>query len=405
MPSSNWIAPNEASLLKVNLTSRTYTKDKLPAALSAVESPKIAWSAAGKKMFYLGGKDLVNGGFGFFAYTFNAKDGWKDISKVMKAPAYGGTKIIAFAGYGDVTTLSDIYILDVATTTWTKGANAPASEARTSTACGVSGDYFVSWSGSSDGSDFGDKFPSTVIYNIKTNQWTDSFVGSGNAPKATTQRPTSSSVPSSETPLSNKTSSNSPSVSVILLPILGIVILGLGVGIFIRYRSHRSPVEEKKNNAHYEEQTEDHSRGRNPHHSQIDSPATLSTSIVYDGSGASGERVQRNPHYSPQHPTYVAQEYNYHSSVPAYYQDSPISYPSHTLENWPQRGAFVAGRPMEEEKVSQHPHALVMDQESADYVPYSCAVPDKTSSDGDDSYVRPNMVYTGQFQDPSVNKS
>ncbi|KAG0219550.1 hypothetical protein BGX33_002495 [Mortierella sp. NVP41] len=73
-------------------------------------------------------------------------------------------------------TLGDIYILDVATLTWTRGPDGGLTVARFESACAVTNDYFISWGG------YNNNVPTipatTVVYNIKTASWTTKFDGS-----------------------------------------------------------------------------------------------------------------------------------------------------------------------------------------------------------------------------------
>ena len=56
--------------------------------------------------------------------------------------------MIVFGGAGlNGIAKADIHILDLATSKWTTGKPADASQARTNMACAVSGDSFVAWGG------------------------------------------------------------------------------------------------------------------------------------------------------------------------------------------------------------------------------------------------------------------
>ncbi|KAF9933815.1 hypothetical protein BGZ75_004546 [Mortierella antarctica] len=103
-------------------------------------------------------------------------------------PAYNGTKFIVFGGalYPDVVMEVDgvisraaikgsIYILDVQTLTWSKGADADPQYIRSDMACGVSGDNFVAWGGEVHAT-YISTLGTPIIYNLKTNSWTKEFV-------------------------------------------------------------------------------------------------------------------------------------------------------------------------------------------------------------------------------------
>lgn len=87
------------------------------------------------------------------------------------ASAYGGTKLVLFGGIQNSGALSDIFIYDVATNTWTQGQDGSNKRARASAACTVSGDYFITYGGYSGK---GNRYPPpelTSVYNLKTNTW------------------------------------------------------------------------------------------------------------------------------------------------------------------------------------------------------------------------------------------
>lgn len=46
-----------------------------------------------------------------------------------------------------MTVNNGLFILDLASLTWSKGADAPAAEARMGHACAVNGDSFIAWGG------------------------------------------------------------------------------------------------------------------------------------------------------------------------------------------------------------------------------------------------------------------
>ncbi|KAG0279071.1 hypothetical protein BGZ95_002377 [Linnemannia exigua] len=89
------------------------------------------------------------------------------------APAYDGFKMVVFGGsIKDNVQLSDIYILNVPTMTWTKGSAPPVPLNRSSMACTVGGDNFVAWGGFNaqkavDGT--------PIIYNLRKNEWTTTY--------------------------------------------------------------------------------------------------------------------------------------------------------------------------------------------------------------------------------------
>ncbi|KAG0084168.1 hypothetical protein BGZ93_001362 [Podila epicladia] len=86
--------------------------------------------------------------------------------------AYNGTKLVLFGGIqGGLEPMNDIYVYDVVTNRWLQGEPGTSTRARASAACGVSGDYFITFGG------YGHKITRvppqelTSVYNLKTNKW------------------------------------------------------------------------------------------------------------------------------------------------------------------------------------------------------------------------------------------
>lgn len=104
-------------------------------------------------------------------------------------PAYNGTKMVVFGGMPATTVtnitniladgLSDIYVLDVASLTWTKGSDGGMERARSSHVCAISGDTLVAWGGISKA---GNSPPGQIlsVYDLRSNTWQEvSSVKSG----------------------------------------------------------------------------------------------------------------------------------------------------------------------------------------------------------------------------------
>ncbi|KAF9386495.1 hypothetical protein CPC16_007501 [Podila verticillata] len=95
-------------------------------------------------------------------------------------PAYNGTKMVVFGGIPATTVtnitdipadgLSDIYVLDVASLTWTKGSDGGQERARSGHVCAVSRDTLVAWGGISRA---GNSLPGQIlsVYDLKSNTW------------------------------------------------------------------------------------------------------------------------------------------------------------------------------------------------------------------------------------------
>ncbi|KAF9311827.1 hypothetical protein BG003_006912 [Podila horticola] len=86
--------------------------------------------------------------------------------------AYNGTKLVLFGGIkGGLEPMSDIYIYDVVTNSWTQGEPGTSTRARASAACGVSGDYFITFGGYANKRNRLPPQELTSVYNLKSNTW------------------------------------------------------------------------------------------------------------------------------------------------------------------------------------------------------------------------------------------
>ncbi|KAI8363280.1 hypothetical protein B0O80DRAFT_10115 [Mortierella sp. GBAus27b] len=80
--------------------------------------------------------------------------------------AYGGSKI---ALYAPVDILNAVFILDVATLTWTRSSLVPGTFG---SACGVSGDQLIVWGGTMVNSNATDR---TLVYDMKAGTWSTTY--------------------------------------------------------------------------------------------------------------------------------------------------------------------------------------------------------------------------------------
>ncbi|KAG0013066.1 hypothetical protein BGZ82_002307 [Podila clonocystis] len=163
-----------------------YYHDKQP-NMEKLVVYSVAWSAGLRSMLLFGGKDSHTGMTNNDLYAYNEASGWRllsvkgDIPSPRRSscfvPAYQGTKMVLFGGLTTtLVTLGDIYILDVATLTWTRGPDGGLTFARFESACAVTNDYFISWGGINILP--ATNTATTVVYNIKTASWTTNFDGS-----------------------------------------------------------------------------------------------------------------------------------------------------------------------------------------------------------------------------------
>ncbi|KAG0079030.1 hypothetical protein BGZ92_001218 [Podila epicladia] len=99
------------------------------------------------------------------------------------AAAASGTRIVVMGGFTDVVTnpvISDLAILNLTTNSWIPGqAISAANYGRAGPACGVSGDMVVIWGGERNKGIIPTNV--TLVHNMKTNQWTSSFVPSASS--------------------------------------------------------------------------------------------------------------------------------------------------------------------------------------------------------------------------------
>ncbi|KAF9361961.1 hypothetical protein BGX34_006799 [Mortierella sp. NVP85] len=243
----------DADMMVVNLTAKTYNRVMMAPALIRSKDYSAAWSASSRKLFYFGGT-TESGKIEYFnAYSYDKQGGWRDLNKDMKGPipttrkasclvsAYGGTKLIYFGGYTkDRAELRpEIFLFDVATLTWTSGTIPPKKDQRGAAACGVSGDYFITWGGIGSHDDAGLK-DTTAVYNMKTNLWTSSYVAAPIS-TATTQNNsipplTSSGAPSSSSP-GNSSDSSRRTIAIIAVAL--VVVVALIVWALFLYRRYR----------------------------------------------------------------------------------------------------------------------------------------------------------------------
>ncbi|KAF9090812.1 hypothetical protein BGX23_005684 [Mortierella sp. AD031] len=188
----------------------------------------FAWNAYRGSMMLLGRS--------FLAGNANATVVWE-----MTPQAHGGRKLIAYGGYHDEenektvgwTKSNKIYILDVATFTWSVGPTAP--EGRAYMACASSGDYFVAWGGYTSG--VGLLSSKTMYFNFVTNQWIDE-TWINNDTTTTTVAPTVTPSSPPEPNLNQESPTNN--ATVIGGVIAGAVALGTIIGILV-VRHRRRP--------------------------------------------------------------------------------------------------------------------------------------------------------------------
>ncbi|KAF9349403.1 hypothetical protein BGX26_012286 [Mortierella sp. AD094] len=205
--------------------------------LATMVAYSIAWSAQLKKMIVFGGAVSGTNNVNNNMYTWDSNSAWTLITPGGTVPsprrsacmvsAYGGSKMLLYGGLTNQSNsvLSDIYILDTATMTWTKGTDAGVSSARAATACAVTNDLFISWGGGGVNTVITSNL--TIIYNIKKDAWQSTY------------SPTPNTSPSGGSN-SNSGSGSSTNIGAIVGGAVGgVVVVALIVG-FLVYRSKRN---------------------------------------------------------------------------------------------------------------------------------------------------------------------
>lgn len=236
----------EGDMMIVNASANSYTRMFMAPPLQVADSFSVAWSRPSRKLFLFGGN---TGSYGqidrFNAFSYSEATQWDDLRGLMKGDvptprkeaclvsAYGGTKMILFGGftYDRTSVLRDIYVLEVATMTWTKGIDVSKEDQRGIAACGVSNDHFIAWGGGTDRVSGSTKnfvqVNSTIVYNLKTNNWTSTYICAS---------PTSLDAPSGTDPSPSDKSSRVINIAV---AVLGVAIMTLVIWALRLYRTYR----------------------------------------------------------------------------------------------------------------------------------------------------------------------
>ncbi|KAG0022857.1 hypothetical protein BGZ82_010892 [Podila clonocystis] len=181
-------ADTVGSLLKYSPGAKTSTPGSMPTGLSNITMYAASWNTLLSTFLVHGGRtrgsiDGMQNGL----FRYNVADGsWASVTTSGQVPpatmgsclvqAYGGTKMVLFGGDGiGSVAQSGIYVLDVQTWTWTKGADAGAVNARGGAACAVTNNLFVAQGGWTRDPYEGVTKQPTIIYNLKTGVWQNRF--------------------------------------------------------------------------------------------------------------------------------------------------------------------------------------------------------------------------------------
>ncbi|KAF9310377.1 hypothetical protein BG003_008631 [Podila horticola] len=188
IPAAYRPTPDANATMRFSPTAGTATSLPRFADVDGHQYYTLAASESAKAIYFFGGL-VVNDVFATFARLDYGGSAWSLVTAQGQVPtaravscmvaAYGGTKLVVMGGEGaGKIVLSDIYIYDVASNTWTKGQDGGATRGRAGHACAASGDNVVVHGGYINIS----RAPvpeMTSVFSLKTNTWLQAFVPSG----------------------------------------------------------------------------------------------------------------------------------------------------------------------------------------------------------------------------------
>ncbi|KAG0254621.1 hypothetical protein BG011_005619 [Mortierella polycephala] len=154
---------NEGTQMAIYRYNGRFSWAPMPtAAVMPLESwlYSAVWSTLRGTMLLYGGNDLDSDQGSQFLVEYDPRtNAWSriptrgispgDIYNHCMVPAYNGTKMVVFGGQHNkmVGSLGSIYVLDLESMSWTKGADVDRALWRSNMACTVAGDNFVAWGG------------------------------------------------------------------------------------------------------------------------------------------------------------------------------------------------------------------------------------------------------------------
>ncbi|KAK3827790.1 MAG: hypothetical protein J3Q66DRAFT_321093 [Benniella sp.] len=391
------------SLMRLNITSKSYDRLMMPKELKEADFYSAAWSTSQKKMYLIGGK--TNRGFEdqllyLNMLSYNDKDGWRNLTRETKGdipqprfsaclePAFGGTKMVLFGGYtrDKVLTLPEIHILDVATMVWKRGPDIDQKERRAQAACAVSNDHFIAWGGIAKDTDPLESYlfvqNSTVVFNLKTNNWTSIYNATSIPSTTSTLVPSvSASTFPTGTPIADDSRSSGglsldATIAIIALGVAGVA-LAFGTFILCRMRRRRSqkgiqgPASNEDspkpaitdNDVHVNTSKANDFSGRGPQESSL------------NGNSEFEKYVSKNPQRPvAQFPPQAINPANPHATIPPQPSQDPQWFVTKT--------PLQAFQPVELHGIiprqpPQNPHSLMTQSQVDDYPQEGYTVPEK----------------------------
>ncbi|KAF9365794.1 hypothetical protein BGX34_008254 [Mortierella sp. NVP85] len=239
------------SAMIIDLKSDSYSTDNISPLISARTMYAVTWNSMLKGFLYASKSAM---------YKYTPSNGWSNFNGPEGlSAAYGycmvssgsGSKVVLFGGYpeGLKTTVGDIFILDVQTLTWKKGTSAP-QDARRSSACAISNDYFIAWGGQvdvdqpSNGTLATPPKRITLLYDLRADKWVSDYVAPITIP--TTTSPDSNkplptpSLPVQREDLYDGITDPPLNVWVIIGAVGGVLVVGLAMGmVYYKRRSRK----------------------------------------------------------------------------------------------------------------------------------------------------------------------
>ncbi|KAG0242839.1 hypothetical protein B0O80DRAFT_423514 [Mortierella sp. GBAus27b] len=183
--------PTSWRFTELNIANKSYSYVDVNGRPNPALWTPMAYSSSAKAIFgYEDGAEVSNTTSSLLKYNITSKT-WAQVNGTGDAPttrsgacfvsSHGGQKLIVAGGrsVNGTETYSDVYIFDVASSAWSKLANAPRPA--WGHVCAVSGDLLVYWGGVdttkdniSSGNDQG-----PAILNIASNTWGTNFAPPG----------------------------------------------------------------------------------------------------------------------------------------------------------------------------------------------------------------------------------
>ncbi|KAG0243991.1 hypothetical protein BGX31_010026 [Mortierella sp. GBA43] len=244
---------NGYSMSSLDITAKKFGNIPMHPSIANDTLFSVAWSAAYKVMVYRG----PSGGI----FTYSPAKGWISPKETGSVPpprasacfvsVDGGKRMIIAGGFAPDTkaTFSDVYILDVATFSWTAGPSLAAEHSRDSAACGFSNGQLIMWGGYYTSPQAVRLVNTPIVFNLKTNNWTTTYTA---PPKSTVSPSTSTPPKASDEPIGSPTpttstndsgaivddsNNNKPSIVVILGSVIGALTVAVLIGGAFVYRS------------------------------------------------------------------------------------------------------------------------------------------------------------------------